>query len=199
LALDKNDSRGGAARVGRTASPSAGARRQLGGRLREYHEQDLKDAQLKDSEHKDTHELEHLCDPFSLVGKWIRGIDLLEKGRGSRMEDGTDVAPWLEVRQKPGFQKCEEECRSVEKACKDIIYHSHLGDLDVMQWGSALAEMCRYPCKDGIPRAPKDRVDYPFVPLTADADHLYTLEMTGMEPEADNATNGTGVVMDTEL
>jgi hypothetical protein len=101
-------------------------------------------------------EVTDVCSPSSKLGKWMRKVDLVAVGKK------------LEVKEMDGIQKCNAECRTVQKACKQIIRKHDLEDLaESGKWQS----MCKAPCAKAPPAVPADRVDEPFTAMEkSDAD-----------------------------
>lgn len=109
--------------------------------------------------------VESMCDPDTDAGEWINRIDLREKG------------PWLLLMDMKQIGECGVECRTVAKACEEVM-----GDRDtdlaehIVATSPSFSDLSAWLCsgKDGVceydvPEMPKDRPTGPaFKALTAE-------------------------------
>ncbi|GAX82084.1 hypothetical protein CEUSTIGMA_g9512.t1 [Chlamydomonas eustigma] len=109
--------------------------------------------------------LEEICDPDTAAGEWITNIDLQETGDR------------LQLVEMPQSGKCRRECRTIARACSDIMEDADITELSEGLWhgfsrGDTSKLLCKEltsSCKRKIPPLPKDRpVGEEFQPLTED-------------------------------
>lgn len=110
--------------------------------------------------------LEHMCDPDVDDGDWISTYDIVEEGTQLKLvETG---AP----------SSCNSECRTIARACENLIEEVDLTELSGKLYSGTLQRaaltnwMCREEsdyCSSKVPPVPKDRARGPkHVPLTSD-------------------------------
>lgn len=122
--------------------------------LRQTQDLRKRTAPKKVSELKVLEITEKICNPKKDQGDWIQWIDIVEAG---------DV---LELKRQRFKGECGEECKTIEKACNEVI---GFVDTDVAELlhtrpditpEEAVDELCRGitdACKKGIPKVPKGR------------------------------------------
>lgn len=129
--------------------------------------------------------LEKVCvaDKPNGPGEWIRYLDLVSDGERLVMYENTQIG------------HCERECRTIERACEDVIEAADTEFSEILyeavKEGTALEKVQRLVCnraakvcKTKPPKLAPNRVDYPFRAMTAEekqmADMMANLKDSGM-------------------
>eukprot|EP00238_Polyblepharides_amylifera_P012386 CAMPEP_0196580438 /NCGR_PEP_ID=MMETSP1081-20130531/28629_1 /TAXON_ID=36882 /ORGANISM="Pyramimonas amylifera, Strain CCMP720" /LENGTH=248 /DNA_ID=CAMNT_0041900301 /DNA_START=257 /DNA_END=1003 /DNA_ORIENTATION=+ len=97
--------------------------------------------------------IEKICDPEKPAGKWITHLDMLEDGKKIKLVE----------HYQPG--KCKKECRTIAKACEEVIGDSdtdlaealYKGDMQRAKLQNLLCRDLSDVCTNAPPSVPKSR------------------------------------------
>jgi ribosomal protein L30E len=106
-------------------------------------------------------------------GEWIRQCDVYEKNENGKK--------YLGIKRNKGMQKCDAECVTIAKSCRDLvtndIEYDKLGS-ELYKHEKTLIELQTAVCSKWTKRCPKkpkalptsyNRIDHPFRELSAEA------------------------------
>jgi len=126
--------------------------------------------------------LEKMCNPLKPEGDWVSKIDLIQEGEQ------------LQLGMQPTNGHCEKECRTIERACDDVLDKADTEFTEILYSSvkekTPLDKVQRYICNRAAgvckkkPPPVGKRKDYKFRPMTAEekqmADMQANLKDTGM-------------------